>query len=370
MLWWTLPGPLSFIEAVADDIREGKSVFLCLPEHTSGRLATQLERVFEGDFGWLPANVEAGVAPIDFLYELTAPEADPAGLRNPANLAREAGFSSKILWLEDIQVGDWPAWTRFFAEYERVCRSVPEARRSYFVVRMFGPNAILPLPDGVGLSVRRWDGWLRRQDLWVYSSTCVREKGSGLETDLVVALVSVLGGWDPALCDHLTNFELVDLLRPADLLRDFAIARGWRLNTHSLDDEAWGRGLWQTYLGNKVPHTCYAAFLNGSRYLDRLIWRAEIGVLMPYIEEKRQKLIDQYRGHFRLPHYTKTGVIEDVYDLEIGMIEWMLSRSGAVTKPVLDYISALKGARNRLSHLCPVDPDLLLGLCRNAREER
>ena len=100
-----------------------------------------------------------------------------------------------------------------------------------------------------------------------------------------------------------------------------------------MDDEAWGRGLRHTYLGGQVPHTCYAAFLNSPRHLDRLIWRAEIGVLMLYIEEKRQKLIDHFRGHFRMPHYTKTGVIEDVYDLEIGMIEWLLSRSEAVTKP-------------------------------------
>jgi hypothetical protein len=370
MNWWTLPGPRSYIDAIIDDVRQGKSVFLCLPENTPGRLSSCLQEALEEDFGWLSTSADLGVSPIDFLYDLTAPDADPARLRNEANLAQEDGFRGKLIWLNEIPLSDWEAWARFFREYERVSRAVPEARRSYFLVRMAGFGAQLPLPEGVGLSARRWDGWLGRHDMKVYSTVCVRERRNGLETDLATALVADLGGWDPALCDYLAGFELSDLLRPLQLLSDFAQSRGWELKSQFQNEEAWSRGLSQTYLGSQVPHTCYSAFLNGLRHIDYLIWRAEIGVLMPYIEEKRQKLIEQYRMHLKLPHYTKAGVIDDVYDLEIGMLEWMLSRSGAVSRPVLQFVSELKEARNKLSHLVPVDPDVLLTLCEHSQDNR
>ena len=89
---------------------------------------------------------------------------------------------------------------------------------------------------------------------------------------------------------------------------------------------------------------------------------------MPYVEEKRQVLIEQYRNHVRLPSYSKYGVINDVYDLEIGMLELLLNRSGVPPKETLESISNLKLARNELSHLVPVDASILLALCRNEED--
>lgn len=368
MHWWALPGPRSFIDAVVDDIRQGKSVLLCLPENTPDGVSSAIQVSLEADFEWLSTAAEPGAAPIDFLYELTVPEADPARLRNQTNLTLEDGFRNKIIWLDDVPATDWTEWSCFFAEYERVSRAVPEARRSYFIVPLKGNRAGLALPEGVGLSARRWDAWLLRHDMQVYSTACVEERKSGLETDLVAALVSVLGGWDPELCDYLAGFDLRQLLDPGDLLSAFAGRRNWSNGPAALDQDAWRQGLWQTYLNIPTPHTCFAVFLNGSRHLDHLLWKAEVGVLMPYIEEQRQKLIELYRMHFKLPHYTRTGVIEDVYDLEIGMIEWILSRVGVVSKDCLRAITTLKDARNRISHLMPVDPDLLLRLCRETQQ--
>jgi hypothetical protein len=226
------------------------------------------------------------------------------------------------------------------------------------------------MPTGVGLSTRRWDGWLQRHDIFVFSTTCVREQKTGLETDLVTALVSALGGWDPELCARLAEHEISELLLPTGLLREFAAERCWSFSTSPLDDVSWSQGLWQNYLGSQAPHTCFAEFLSGSRHIDHLIWRAEIGVLMPYIEEKRQQLIERYRSHFKLPHWTNFGVIEDVYDLEIRHVELLLGRSGVISRHHAKFVSQLKEARNALAHLEPVDPDLLLDLCRNAREGR
>ena len=203
----------------------------------------------------------------------------------------------------------------------------------------------------------------------LYSNGCLRKRKSGLEADLTAALVSELGGWDPALCEYLADFEFRDLIQPAQLLERFAAERGWCFEPGPYDEVAWSKGLWQAYSGKPTPHTSFGAFLLGQRFLNRLLWKAEIGILMPYIEEKRQELIEQYRRHVRLPYYSKYGVINDVYDLEIGILELLLSQTGVLPRNVLDFISNLKLARNQLSHLVPVDSSVLLALCRTAEED-
>jgi len=73
--------------------------------------------------------------------------------------------------------------------------------------------------------------------------------------------------------------------------------------------------------------------------------------------------------HLKLPYYSKYGVINDVYDLEIGILELLLNKSGVPSKAVLQFINNLKLARNQLSHMMPVDSSILLALCRTAEEE-
>jgi hypothetical protein len=369
MDWWTIPGPRSFLDAVIDDVREGKSVFLTLPENTPGRISHSLKEVLREDSNWETVSVIPGANPVDFLYELLVPNADPQRLRSESSLAGERDFQRKLIWIEEIPAEDWTAWSDFFLEYERVSRAVPESRRSLFLIRLIGPAVVPTPPAAVGLSNLRWDGWLRRNDMQLYSNGCIRERKSGLETDLMAALVSELGGWDPALCEYLSDFELRKLIQPAQLLEQFASERDWCFEPGPYDEKAWSKGFWQTYLGKQTPHTSFGAFLLGQRFLNRLLWKAEIGILMPYIEEKRQTLIEQYRMHIRLPYYSKYGVINDVYDLEIGILELLLNKSGIPSKGVLQFINILKLARNQLSHMSPVDSSILLALCRNAEEE-
>jgi hypothetical protein len=191
----------------------------------------------------------------------------------------------------------------------------------------------------------------------------VYERKSALETDLIAALVAILGNWDPELCEFLADHELCELIRPEELLKRFAMGRNWQLNGVTLDEQSWSQGKWQTYLGKEAPHTCLVAALNGSRSIDHMIWKAEVMVLMPYIEERRQRLIEDYRLHFRLPHTTKFGSIDDIYDLEVAHIESQLRR--VLSKNRLEFVQKLREARNSLSHLRPVEPEVLTFLCGN-----
>jgi hypothetical protein len=368
MNWWELPGPSAFIDAIAEDTRIGQSVFICLPEHCPSWLSPHLKRMIADtvDLRWESASVDPGVPPVRFLFERFAPDADIDSLWNTANLVKQEGFRSRYIWLEDITSADWPIWSTFFVEYERLSRAVSDAQKTCFLVPMRGAAALLPCPDGVGLSTRKWDGWLHRNDTYLFGSQNIPPRQSNLEDDLTAALIANLGSWDPNLVEFLSSSPLSELIQPTELFKQFAEANGWSLSGATLDDLSWSRGLWQTYLGKKVPHSCLLAIVNGSRAIEHLVWKAEVAVLLPYIEEQRLNLINQYRGHFKLPYTTNYGIVDDVYELEIGMIEHQIGRT--VSRSVSELISKLKDARNSLSHLRPAAEDVLIFLGHPSRQ--
>ena len=364
MNWWALPGPRSFVDTVIQDVRDGKSVFISLPEHCPGRLSSCLKEALQEDFRWLALNVDPETDPLEYLYDFCAPDADRRRLRSIQSLTSERSFQGQVIWLQDLCSTDWGTWSRFFIEYERISRAVSVSRRTYFVIPLVGAACACDIPQGVGIASRKWDGWLRRGDMLLYSASSSKDQEFTVEGELTAALVTTLAGWDPGLCEWLAQLNLQQLLTPKNALQEFAENRGWDLKDEVNVERAWTLGLWQTFHAKTTPHTCVAALTNGSGVLDQLIWKAEIGVLMPYIEEQRQGIIQQYRSHFQLPFTTKSGEeINNIYDLEIGLIEYQLSRCSSVTFKERKRISDLKDARNALSHLEPVDPALLLTIC-------
>jgi len=359
MNWWELPGPKAFVNAVEEDVREGKSVFLQLPDHSPRRLSASIRQALGEDLRWFSTSVVQPISPINFLYDLLVPDSDSATLRSPSSLVNESAFQRHLIWIEGLTAATWPPWSQFFVEYERASRSVHPARKTQFLVPLLNSSGRLKVPEAIGISQHIWDGWLRYGDMLLYSCSCVGERTSPLETELTIALVAELARWDPDLCEWLAHFPLEQLIRPGDLLPEFAKARGWNSAIEKLKGDAWPVGGCHTVKGESVSHACLSS-LPG---LERLVWKAEIAVLMPYIEEQRQSLLKRYRKHLRVPFKTTGGAqIDNVYDLEIGHIEWQLARSMGITRDEIDGISDLKNARNSLSHLEPVETPVLSSL--------
>ena len=198
-----------------------------------------------------------------------------------------------------------------------------------------------------------------------YSAFLVGTRGSSLETDLVTALVATLSGWDPGLCEFLASFDLAELIAPRERLSSFAQQRGWNHDCSvKVDLSFWGRGFWQTVDGKPMFHTSLSS---KDTDIDRLIWKAEVGVLLPYIEEQRQILLDRYASYLTVPFVTTQGIlIEDVRDLEIGMIQYQLKDCSTIPAETKAVITDLKKARNSLSHLEPISPTVLLSICEQA----
>jgi hypothetical protein len=350
MIWWDLPGPKAFITAVVDDVRQGKSVFLHLPEHSPKRLSAVFRNVLGEDLRWFSTALDDCAPPVEFLYELLVPYSDPTVLRSPHTLVAEPAFQTHLIWLEGLSAPAWPAWLEFFLEYASASRNVAAARKTHFLVPWFNTASDLEAPEAIGLSQHSWDDWLRYGDMLFYSCARVGERATPLETELTVSLVAELAAWDPELCEWLARFSLEQLTKPRTCLSEFCEARGWNANPEELKRQGWMMGTCHTVKGRSVTHSC----LLSSAELDRLIWKAEITVLMPYIEEQRQNLLKKHQKCL-------AERINNPFDLEIGQIEWQLIGAG-IKRVELEWVSVLKEARNSLSHLEPVDAKVLASI--------
>jgi hypothetical protein len=80
-------------------------------------------------------------------------------------------------------------------------------------------------------------------------------------------------------------------------------------------------------------------------------------VVLPYIEERRQQLLEELSAVLSVPFRTVYGqVLTDVRDLEVGHIEAQLAVGSAqVSETLRAEVRWLREARNRLAHLEPLD---------------
>lgn len=364
MNWWTLPGPQSFIDSALERVAEGKSVVLRLPSTTPPMLVAAIRQHLEDIYIWEILEAEDYLVPIDDLYAHFVPEAELGLLRSAATLACEQQFAGRLLLVEGITQANWPAWYAFLLEYEHASRSISQSARSQFIIALRGDVANSALPVAVGISSLEWDDWVRPLDILLYSSTVVGRRDGELETDLTTALVAGLSVFDPGLCDYLAMLEFGQLLDPTSSLIEYGRQLGWNENTETGGKLAWCQGVISFFKSETCVHPALLALRGNERAISRLIWEAEIAVLMPYIEKLRQRLLETFGKLLKGPFTTKSGeVLTDIYDLEIGLLEYILSGIIGNKNQDLQRVRCLKQARNSLSHLEPVEPRILRTLC-------
>jgi hypothetical protein len=113
--------------------------------------------------------------------------------------------------------------------------------------------------------------------------------------------------------------------------------------------------------GNEELHSSILVLDDRDREVDRRIWTAEIGVLFPFVEERRRDLLRTFGHLLQVPFTGRNGdTIEDIRDLEIGHIESQLQRSAQpVGTDTLRLLRLLRESGNSLSNLEPLEKDLL-----------
>lgn len=93
--------------------------------------------------------------------------------------------------------------------------------------------------------------------------------------------------------------------------------------------------------------------------VKRLIWKAQIKIIFPIIEEFRERFITKYKAQIEpfLPIQNTFGeVYSEAIEVEIGTLHYMLCKNLiSVTEQEKRTLTLIKDARNRLAHLLCLD---------------
>jgi hypothetical protein len=362
-LCWQLPGPRRFLARVLAAFREGRNVVIGVPDGLPTGLAAALRVQAEEDsWFWDPVALPADptVDPASWLFDRFVPDAPSALVHNPRTLVAQPGFMTggRIVWLTGVTAATWTRWRAFLTAYETACRACHSGERTLFGLLLPGALNEQPPDEDVCLAYYPWVNTVERLDMLLFVAQVLQDRPlCPLDKQVAVAVVAELAGWDFELAERLAEASLPDLLDPTALLQVFAQERDWPVTRDAVVSAPWHSGIVNQSDSAKQIHAAALAGAGECSALKRRLWRAQVGVVLPYIEERRQDLLEQLAAVLSVPFTTLYGqVLTDVRDLEVGHIEAQLAASGApVSEALRTEVRCLREARNRLAHLEPLD---------------
>jgi hypothetical protein len=364
-LFWRLPGPSLFIERIGQSLRAGRNVIVALPEHGPARLRYAVAEAVAGAelHTWCPIELSNGKEFETSVAQLVANRCTPSPRPSTTKeLAEHDHFRNLVVWVDGISPATWDSWRAFLEEYSHHCRARPEHERAVFCVPVAG-RLVEALPrEDVACAVQAWRGIVRRIDmLLLFSQLLAARRLSLLCSEVWIAVGAELSGTDPALAARFAAVDLETTLEPEALLREVARERGWSRRPDS-ERPAWALGHEDLLDGRSAVHSAWAVLDPvGKEEIDRRIWRAQVGVLFPHLEEARTEMLARLRRVLVVPHQTPFGTITDVRDFELGHLLHH-ARKYRVDPSVRARLERLTDVRHRLAHLEPVPFSLLVEL--------
>jgi hypothetical protein len=364
--WWQMPGPSRMTRSIANDIQAGKNVAICLPKIAPDGILLEIQRLLKpDDFLFCSVKGEDCIdneTPEDTLFRKFAPLASEIEIRTIVALCDQSSFQGRVIFIKDIASNQWPAWKSFLADYESISRTIPIIQRTLFIVKLLGSNALNPPPPEHLLSIYRYDGFVQKIDMFLYVAKAFTNRSLGnVQKQISMSICTELSQWDIRLCDILANLKFETLLNPTQILFEYSQNMGWNDIIHSKDRELlWVEGILQEIDSNDMIHSAVIVLYN-ERALNHRLWRAELAVIYPLIEEKRQELIHDLQGFLRVPYFASSGEkIEQIQDLEIGHIYAQLQlKSYSYLDGYRQQVTKLRILRNSLAHLECAPTDIL-----------
>ncbi len=361
--WWQLPGPSRFVRRVVGDLRVGKNVVCCLPEHAPDRLAEAVRAALGDSEVWswdrIDLSMSCPAQPIEWLFSRFVVDNTSVDVYTASTLAQSPTFAGRCIWIEGLRVEHWPAWKGFLQDYEHACRDQPLLERTLFCVAVTNDLAIDPPRAEIALAIHHWREVLDGLDMLLWVSSIVSGRGlTDLQKRVAIASIANLGLWDPLLCEALAGQSLADLFAPVPVLQEFAQARGWV--DLSPAEFTWCRGMVDRVDGQEKVHSAVLSLHDPGKELQRRLWIAQVAVMFPVVEEARQVLLDRLAPYLKVPFHTDYGVINDPRDLEIGHIHNQICRNPKIDNGIKQRVRQLKHIRDSLAHIKLLTPGNLL----------
>lgn len=387
--WWTLPGPHRLVEAVADDLDQGRCVVVRLPQHLpSGfyeAVARQLAWCSSQPQRWRQVTSQAFAGEtdddlLDWLYGRFELETeDFVQDKSLGHLCCQSVFQGSRVLLQQLQTAAASLWCRFLLSYQHELQNHQLINRTTFLLILEGDTASLaPTPDA-NLTVHSYGEHTTADDTRLFLRFASTGSATSGEPPLVShvrqAIAVALAPADPVLALRLVQQPLATLLQPLAYLADHARCCGWETNTDALAlpepapavaTALWAAGSWARLENRPCLHSAVWALHARVDQLQSRIWEGQLTVLLPFLEQRRHCLLLHYKSELEgmLPHKKRVGnSTEKVYELaelELGDLYYLR------TKPALarhasfgSEVTLLRSCRIELAHQRPVKEECI-----------
>jgi hypothetical protein len=334
--FWRLAGGKRFVEAVRTGPRERRSILIHEPFDPQPLAAAigdltrdqGLDALYEID----------GSQPVDSLCDHLQSKLDPIAstvdgfafsLNYAVILAWNVAVTSTLLEELSSFAKSCAVRGEMSAPIVIIVSSVPIDQCTQPVWEKLEARGILGPHDGIGFAAGAGRG--------------IHTFEHRLKTNVAVEV----GAWDLDIIERILSMPTHRATRPDAHLNAWSDRRAdaWR------DDRPnWTAGSLDEWGGEACVHPLYLA-ANKPTLLTKRVWRGQVAVLFPWLEEFRQAVIRTYRRHLRPDDLSYGG---DVDSLDWGPVCWQLGRAG-IDRWALDAIHAGRKIRNDLAHGRPVD---------------
>ena len=355
---WTLPGPARFLRRVERSLRDGVSVVVRFPGKQLPGFRERALMVLHQSWHCAIHRPEPAISPIESLRERFAPQLSTAWDPSLLDLCKDKEFQGRLIWLDgldDMVTDDWFAWKQFLGRYAQASRSVTGFERTLFVVVLEGTPPAEPPARDVTLTLHDWSGVVDEMDLLFLAYQRLGDRNV-VQTmrSLLATTVAQVAAWDIETAERLLNEETKVILNPSSMLRSFAREKSWTSDT----PVRWDLG---TASMDGSPHAALASLDDPPREIRRRVWAAQLSVLLPAIDRRRIKIIEEHYEQLAVRLELEGNGTDNPFDLDIGNLTHLINRPGfddAIYRQVTD----LNSWRNDLAHLKPLSARALRSL--------
>ena len=352
--WWSLSGPYGFVTEIVASLRAGRHAVVLLPQHAPPGLAAAVAQEVEQDAAWVWTRVPVA-AHADgptALGQTLLGAGTPA--RSVADLVTHPTLRGRVLWLEIPAAAAWPDWAAFVTAFAAAAEPLAVIDRPLLLLSVTGlASAAGPEPTRL-VSVCPWRERLDDLDMQQWAAYLLRPLSlNPVERRLRRELLVALAGFVPRRAPPPSAGSLEDLLHPHALLAACAADRGWLAAPPAPRD--WAAGAYDRINGQDIDHlAAQCAAPEGAAQVEERLWRAQMTVFFPLIEQLRRRLVARYRKHLHPPFDLPGGrSILHPEDLEIGPLNLLLSKA-PISWSRSELLTRLWTLRNALAHLTPM----------------
>lgn len=359
-----LPGLKRKLDQAEQIIRDGNSLVLVVPEMAPAWFVGMLKRRFQDGQDWSVLDVSQG-RPMKLLFEAFGEDLPSGTVRSLETIVGHGGFQGKIIEIANVVPEHWcqdrpgdPGWMKLLRDHANLNRGIPSYARSQFLV-LLNETASLkrPVRDAM-LKVEEWQDWCTLTDAFVYYHVIADTPPLSmrpLAQMLKAAICSELSLWDFQLCEALSGRDLKELMnleKVKTILGEYGRGLGFdRIDPEANVEAKWNAGAAEKINGSWMEHSAYLALIDPVK-LEKRLWRAELTVLFPHVEEQKNALLERFGKNIRLPHYdpARREPIVSLHDLDIGNVYYIFQQQRLFSSEAENYAFRLKAVRDDLAH--------------------